>query len=245
MGGNPVYPLISYSSWSHLLPCCLLSLVSSCLFRKGWRQQQHSLKAFSLIAGQRRCHFAFVWVHCLPCWVAATSVHPTACTLTAPNPAGLVGHWGKSGLLPRKPESTVKSGNSPEKALSPNISHHIHPPPPPLYTLLSTFLSLSLTHSYSLHISYSHLFTFSFKIFVYKCVYKLKIISSCSFSKWHLQGKGCVGLRFLIALQEPTERQHRTLSKTAWERISADRGGSAGAVCFYSIPEKMTRDLGP
>lgn len=71
----------------------------------------------------------------------------------------------------------------------------------PLFSLFRCDLK-SLTLSIYL---YSHLFTFLFKIFVYKCVYKLKLISSYPVSKWHLQGKGCVGLRFLIALQEPTK----------------------------------------
>lgn len=71
----------------------------------------------------------------------------------------------------------------------------------PLFSLFHRDLK-SLTLSIYL---YSHLFTFLFKIFVYKCVYKLKLISSYPVSKWHLQGKGCVGLRFLIALQEPTK----------------------------------------
>lgn len=98
---------------------------------------------------------------------------------------------------------------------------------PFLYILLRTFLSPSLSELNS-HIPtlsiylYSHLFTLLFKIFVYKCVYKLKIVSSCPVSKWHLQGKGCVGLRFLIALQEPTKRQHRTLSNCVWNWFSAD-----------------------
>ena len=207
-----VYPLLFYSSWSQLLPWFLFSLVSSCLFRwGGGRQQQHSLKAFSLNAGQRQCHLAFVRVRCLPCCVAsATSVHPIACAMTAPNPAefGLCRHGGKRGLLPRKPESTVKRGNSPEKdppsskypsffsTLSLHLNIHSSLP-----RSLSLSLSLSLTHILTLSIYlYIHLFTFLFKIFVYKCVYKLKIISSCPVSKWHLQGKGCVGLRFLIAL---------------------------------------------
>lgn len=76
-----------------------------------------------------------------------------------------------------------------------------------------TVSCVALPHSHSTLFKYLHsyLFTFLFKIYAYKCVYKLKIISSFPVAKWHLQGKGCVGLRFLFALQEPMKRQHRTL----------------------------------
>lgn len=133
-------------------------------------------------------------------------------------PDGLC-RWVKKGLLPWKPESTVTRGkNRPEKKESEISAFLTSPSFVPLLTsrhpLFSPFLSELNSHILALSIYlYSHLFTFLFKIFVYKCVYKLNIISSCPVSKWHLQGKGCVGLRFLIALQEPTKRQHRTLSK--------------------------------
>lgn len=158
-GGGPCMciPFLFYSLWSHLLPWFLFSLVSSCLFRRGGgRQQQHSLKAFSLNAGQRQCHLAFVRVCCLPCCVAsATSVHPVACVMTAPNPAGfgLCRHGGKRGLLPRKPESTVKRGNSPEK--DPPSSKY-----PSFFSALSPHLTIhsSLPRSFSLSLSLSHTF---------------------------------------------------------------------------------------
>lgn len=54
-------PFLLYSSWSHLLPCFLCSLVSclsSCLFRQGgWGQQQRRIKALSLNARQRQSFF--------------------------------------------------------------------------------------------------------------------------------------------------------------------------------------------
>lgn len=117
-------------------------------------------------------------------------------------------------VLSREEKSSTK------KVSSPNISFlhlSIFCPSSCVFSLLS-FRSELNSHILSPYTYiYSHLFTFLFKIFVYKCVYKLNIISSCPVSKWHLQGKGCVGLRFLIALQEPTKRQHRTLSKCVVE----------------------------
>lgn len=118
------------------------------------------------------------------------------------------------------------------------------------HPLFSPFLSELNSHILALSIYlYSHLFTFLFKIFVYKCVYKLNIISSCPVSKWHLQGKGCVGLRFLIALQEPTKRQHRTLSKCVWDWFWADEWVQPKLwviyVCFCISEKSLTHDLGP
>lgn len=90
-----------------------------------------------------------------------------------------------------------------------------NPPLTSCYPLLSPSHAKRNSHILTLSI---HLYTIIYlhsylKYFFYKCVYKLKIISSCPVTKWHLQGRGCVGLRFVIALQEPTKRQHQTLSK--------------------------------
>lgn len=125
-----------------------------------------------------------------------------------------------------KPESTVRRGKiiqakkKKKKFQSKyQFSSHIHPfkkkKNPPCYPLLSPSHAKRNSHILTLSI---HLYTIIYlhsylKYFFYKCVYKLKIISLCLVTKWHLQGRGCVGLRFVIALQEPTKRQHQTLSK--------------------------------
>lgn len=62
-GGDPKCPRSLYSSWSHLLPCFLLSFsVLFVLFRQGG-QQQCRLKADSFNARQLFCLFVFAF-----CW---------------------------------------------------------------------------------------------------------------------------------------------------------------------------------
>lgn len=116
-----------------------------------------------------------------------------ACVMTALNPCWVCCQ-GKRGLLRWKPESTVKRGNCPEKKIiikKISFCEKSTSYDPPFSPSLSELNSHILTLSIYL---YSHLFTFLFKIFVYKCVYKLKIISFCPVSKWHLQGQGVCGI---------------------------------------------------
>lgn len=94
-GGDPKCPRSLYSSWSHLLPCFLLSFsVLFVLFRQGG-QQQCRLKADSFNARQF-CLFVclflpFVGVHCV---ASATSVRPIACVTEAP-----LCRWGQDKVV--------------------------------------------------------------------------------------------------------------------------------------------------
>lgn len=219
----------------------LVSCLPSSLFGQ---ERCVSAKALSL---KDRVHFLppLVLIPCIHCSVVSTSVQPIAW----PHLTKLGSPSGKEGVVAME---TWEYFQERKIVQSPNSFPHVSI----LFfsSWTSTFLSLSLwtdlTHSYALHI-YSHLFTILFKIFVYKCVYKLKIISSCPVSEWHLQGKGCVGLRFLIALQEPTKRQHRTQPKCVCEtgsqlipEVSLSR--ESWHICeFLFLSEKMTHDLGP
>lgn len=77
----------------------------------------------------------------------------------------------------------------------------------PLYTL-TIYLSLSLSHAqtdtpYTYIVIYLHSYL---KIFVYKCVYKLKIISFCSLSKWHLQGQRVRGTEVSHCIYKSLQR---------------------------------------
>lgn len=137
--------------------------------------------------GKRLLFFALVYMRCL---------HPPHCLPAA-------SHLQWDGCPPAKKRKR-KGGRlvaaetwgycqkrdklSRKKKLSPFFSS-------PLCASSSSLLTLTLSTQLK-----SSLFTFLPKIFVYKCVYKLKIISSRSVTKWHLQGKGCVGLRFLKSL---------------------------------------------
>lgn len=154
------------------------------------------------------------------------SIHPIAYVMTATYPLGLFAVKARGGcyhgnLRVLSREEIVQKKIWVQTSAFVEVS--IFFPPSLHLTILFSLPFLSHILTLSIYL-YSHLFTFLFKIFVYKCVYKLKIISSCPVSKWHLQGKGCVGLRFLIALQEPTTRQHRTPSKCVWNCFSADSG---------------------
>lgn len=101
-------------------------------------------------------------------------VHPE-CSLGGGN---LSLPWARRGLLPQKPESTVKRGNGAEKqpeSPPPKKNPSWKDPSPPHVHPPTLSLSLSLLHILNLSIYlYSHLFTFSFKISAYKRVYKLK-----------------------------------------------------------------------
>lgn len=120
-----------------------------------------------------KCHLASGRRRHPPPDQTALCVHPDR-SLGSGNP-GLP--WARRGPLPQKPESTVKRGNGAEKQPEP-------PPPEKIHRgrirrpLMDTRLfspTLSLLHILNLSIYlYSHLFTFSFKISVYKRVYKLK-----------------------------------------------------------------------
>lgn len=134
-------------------------------------------------------------------------------------PVGVVGCSGNLRVLSGEEKSSrqkKKKKNSSPNISSPHISIHLKKKKnPPCYPLLSPSHAKRNSHILTLSI---HLYTIIYlhsylKYFFYKCVYKLKIISLCLVTKWHLQGRGCVGLRFVIALQEPTKRQHQTLSK--------------------------------
>lgn len=137
----------------------------------------------------------FVWATCFPCCVAsATSVHPSSLAwwprLT---PAGFAvrarGGCCDGNLRVLSREEIVQKKKIIIKKISFCEKSTSYDPPfsPSLSELNSHILTLSIY-------LYSHLFTFLFKIFVYKCVYKLKIISSCPVSKWHLQGQGVCGI---------------------------------------------------
>lgn len=126
--------------------------------------------------------------------------------------------------------------------LSPNI---IHLCSTSYNVLFSPSLCVLNSHIPTLSIySYSHLFT-SYLKYVYKCVYKLKIISSYPVSKWHLQGKGCMGLRFLIALQEPVQKGSTEHCLTAKRVLSWLKSSAQAQSHVCSLSEKMTPDLGP
>lgn len=109
-------PFILYSSWSHLLPCFLCSLVSclsSCLFRQGgWGQQQRRIKALSLNAKQRQYFFRLRFGTLPPPAVSHTQQVSTPSLARWPQTTQprWVRRQGKRGLLPWKPESTVKRG---------------------------------------------------------------------------------------------------------------------------------------
>lgn len=148
--GDPACPLLLYSSWSHLLPCFLFSLVSrlsSCLFRQGARQQQCRLKADSLNA--RQCFFVFcpcLWVHCLPCRVAsATSVHPIACPMAFAAGSRRGCCRGNLRVLSRE-EKIVQKKKSPKYQLF-SLLH-----------LLSLFLRLAIHFSLPFFLNWTHTF---------------------------------------------------------------------------------------
>lgn len=209
---------------------------------------------------QSCCHFCLFFFEYAATPAASHPQQVSTPRLAAPYPDGFSLLWARRGCCQGNLRVLLKEGivqkktsESKKKNLS---SWIIHLSSFPLFSDISPSSSTSFSElnshilTLSIHL-YSHLFTFLFKIFVYKCVYKLKIISSFPVSKWHLQGKGCVGLRFLIALQKPTKRQHRTLSKCMWDWFYAYYGSKpklwvmSYLWAFIFRIGKMTHDLGP
>lgn len=172
--------------------------MSLCFFRQEVGQHQCRLKALSL---RPLCETTTMFYR-----LCLGTLCPLLCRICIKCPherlqedlASSVCRWRKIGSLPWKPEHTITINES--------ILGFF------LGLFLSTFLSLSLwtklTHStLTLYLYYDYYIVIYLHSYLkYLCVYKLKIISSYPFSKWHLQGKGCVGLRFLIALQEPIQK---------------------------------------
>lgn len=142
--------------------------------------------------------------------LSLSSLPPLLCCICSKCPTRLLGDGRASvwlGLLPWKPESTVRGKIIQEKKKRKEkkiqskyqLSSQIHL----LFNLLSRLAihaSLPLTPKRNSHIRtlsihlYSIIYLHSYlKYFFYKRVYKLKIISLCPVTKWHLQGKGVCG----------------------------------------------------